>query len=62
METLDYLIYQTVSAILEASSMIETFRATGYNIDKAVANIVDNSISAYAPNTHSFFLLILATK
>lgn len=50
METLDYSKYQTVSAIPEASSMIETFRAIGYNIETAVADIVDNSISANAKN------------
>ena len=62
METLDYSNYQTVSAVPEAISMIETFRAIGYDIDKAVANILDNYSSAYAPNTHSCFLLILVTK
>lgn len=40
--------YLTVPAIPEASSMIETFRAIGYNIETAVADIVDNSISASA--------------
>jgi hypothetical protein len=45
---LDYSNYQTTSAIPEASSMIETFRAIGYNIETAVADIVDNSISAEA--------------
>ena len=50
METLDYSKYQTVSAIPEASSMIETFRAIGYNIETAIADIVDNSISANAKN------------
>ena len=39
---LDYSKYQTVSAIPEASSMIETFRAIGYNIETAVADIIDN--------------------
>ena len=34
----------------EASSMIETFRAIGYSIEAAIADIVDNSISAYAKN------------
>lgn len=54
METLDYSKYQTVSAVPGATSMIETFRAIDYNIEKAVANILDNYISAYAPNTHSY--------
>ncbi|MEO6547714.1 MAG: ATP-binding protein [Ferruginibacter sp.] len=47
---LDYSKYQTASAIPEASSMIETFRAIGYNIETAVADIIDNSISANANN------------
>jgi hypothetical protein len=42
--------YQTTPAIPEASSMIETFRAIGYNIETAVADIIDNSISANANN------------
>jgi hypothetical protein len=37
-------------AIPDASSMIETFRAIGYNLETAVADIVDNSISAHAKN------------
>lgn len=45
---LDYSKYQTASAIPEASSMFETFRAIGYNIETAVADIIDNSISANA--------------
>jgi len=47
---IDYSQYQTTSAIPEASSMIETFRAIGYNIETAVADIIDNSISANAKN------------
>ena len=47
---IDYSKYQTTSAIPEASSMIETFRAIGYNIDTAIADIIDNSISANAKN------------
>lgn len=47
---IDYSKYQTTSAIPEASSMIETFRAIGYNIETAIADIVDNSISANAKN------------
>ena len=35
-------------AIPEAASMIETFRAIGYNLETAVADIIDNSITAYA--------------
>ena len=46
----DYSKYQIASAIPEASSMIETFRAIGYNIETAVSDIIDNSISAGAKN------------
>jgi hypothetical protein len=45
---IDYSKYITTPAIPEASSMIETFRAIGYSIEAAVADIVDNSISAGA--------------
>lgn len=34
----------------EASAMINTFRAFGYNLSTAVADIIDNSISAKAEN------------
>jgi len=47
---IDYSKYPTAEAIPEASSMIETFRAIGYNIETAVADIIDNSISAGAKN------------
>lgn len=47
---IDFSQYQTTPAIPEASSMIETFRAIGYNIETAVADIIDNSISANAKN------------
>lgn len=47
---MDYSKYKTQQAIPEASSMIETFRAIGYNIETAVADIIDNSISANAKN------------
>lgn len=50
MKKLDYTKYKTTSAIPEAASMIETFRAIGYNIETAVADIIDNSISAGAKN------------
>lgn len=46
----NYTNYKTQQAIPEASSMIETFRAIGYNIETAIADIVDNSISAGAKN------------
>ena len=35
-------------AIPEAASMIETFRAIGYSLETAVADIIDNSITACA--------------
>lgn len=47
---MNYNEYKTISAIPEASSMIETFRAIGYNIETAIADIIDNSISANAKN------------
>jgi anti-sigma regulatory factor (Ser/Thr protein kinase) len=50
MNKIDYSKYQTTSAVPEASSMIETFRAIGYNIETAIADIIDNSISANAKN------------
>lgn len=46
----DYSKCITTSATPEASSMIETFRAIGYSIQSAVADIIDNSISANAKN------------
>jgi hypothetical protein len=48
--SIDYSKYQTAPAIPEASSMIETFRAIGYNIETAIADIIDNSISANSKN------------
>lgn len=47
---LDYNKLQKQSAIPKASSMIETFRAIGYSIETAIADIIDNSISAGAKN------------
>lgn len=47
---IEYSKYQTAPAIPEASSMIETFRAIGYSIQAAIADIIDNSISACAKN------------
>lgn len=41
---------KTANAIPDPSSMIETFRAIGYNIESAVADIIDNSITANAKN------------
>ncbi len=48
--SIDYSILETTPAIPEASSMIETFRAIGYSIEAAVADIIDNSISAGTKN------------
>jgi hypothetical protein len=45
---MDFSSYQTATAIPEAGSMMETFRAMGYNAETAVADIVDNSVSAGA--------------
>jgi hypothetical protein len=47
---IDYTKIQTTSAEPEASSMIETFRAIGYSIETAIADIIDNSITAGAKN------------
>ena len=47
---IDYSKYKTSPANPEASSMIETFRAIGYSLEAAVADIIDNSISASAKN------------
>jgi len=47
---IDYSQYSTTPAIPEASSMIETFRAIGYSMEAAVADVIDNSISAEAKN------------
>lgn len=48
--SLDYSKLLKAEAVPEASSMIETFRAIGYNIETAVVDIIDNSISASAKN------------
>lgn len=47
---MDYSRFLTVKAEPQASSMIETFRAIGYSIETAIADIIDNSISAGAEN------------
>ncbi len=47
---IDYINIQSTSAEPEASSMIETFRAIGYSIETAIADIIDNSITAGAKN------------
>ena len=45
---MDFSVLGTASAIPRAAAMIETFRAIGYTLETAVADIVDNSISASA--------------
>lgn len=47
---MDFSSLKTASAIPGAAAMIETFRAIGYSLETAVADIVDNSISASARN------------
>lgn len=47
---LDYKNIETAEAIPEADAMIETFRAIGYTLSTAVADIIDNSIAAGAKN------------
>lgn len=47
---IDYTNIQSTFAEPEASSMIETFRAIGYSIETAIADIIDNSITAGAKN------------
>jgi hypothetical protein len=43
-------IIKTIKAEPDASSMIETFRAIGYSMETAIADVIDNSISAEAKN------------
>jgi hypothetical protein len=47
---IDYTDFEKTPADPEPRSMIETFRAIGYSIEAAVADIIDNSISAGAKN------------
>ncbi|CDN31928.1 hypothetical protein BN938_1848 [Mucinivorans hirudinis] len=49
---MNYNDIEKISAVPEAASMIETFRAIGYSLETAVADIIDNSISANAKNIH----------
>ena len=49
---MDYSLLPKTEAVPEAASMIETFRAIGYNLETAVADILDNSISAGAKNIY----------
>jgi anti-sigma regulatory factor (Ser/Thr protein kinase) len=48
----NYSEYKKAEAIPEAASMIETFRAIGYSLETAIADIIDNSISANAGNIY----------
>ena len=41
---MDYSTLPKASAIPGAAAMIETFRAIGYSLETAVADIIDNSI------------------
>lgn len=52
MAILDYSNIGTVEVVPEASSMIESFRSVGYNLETAIADIIDNSISADAKNIY----------
>ena len=47
---MNYSNIETAAAEPCASSMILTFRAIGYNLETAVADVIDNSISADAQN------------
>lgn len=49
---MNYNEYKKAEAIPEAASMIETFRAIGYSLETAIADIIDNSISANARNIY----------
>ncbi len=49
---MDYSQLQKAEATPEASSMVETFRAIGYSLETAIADIIDNSISAHAKNIY----------
>jgi len=52
MKELDYSNIQVTEVVPEASSMIESFRSVGYNLETAIADIIDNSISANAKNIY----------
>lgn len=47
---MNYEELKTANATPAAASMVETFRAMGYSIETALADIIDNSISANAKN------------
>src|SRR4030067_1895604 len=50
MSDLAYTTIEKAQAEPDAASMIETFRAIGYSIETAIADIIDNSITAGAKN------------
>ena len=43
---MNYEELKTANATPAAASMVETFRAMGYSLETAMADILDNSISA----------------
>ena len=47
---MDFSDFKTAPAIPGAAAMIETFRAIGYSLETAIADIIDNAISAQAKN------------
>ena len=49
---MNYNTIEKTSAIPAPASMIETFRAIGYSLEAAIADIIDNSISAGANNIY----------
>lgn len=49
---MDYKKFETQKAVPNAASMIESFRSIGYSIETAIADIIDNSISAGAKNIY----------
>lgn len=49
---MNYSEIEKISAVPAPASMIETFRAIGYSLETAVADIIDNSISATAKNIY----------
>lgn len=50
MSDFDYTNIEKAQAEPNAASMIETFRAIGYSVESAIADIIDNSITADAKN------------
>ena len=48
--SMDYSTLPKASAIPGAAAMIETFRAIGYSLETAVADIIDNLSSTYKCN------------